>query len=98
METEQVLRQQFTAAIRKSFNPCPLIGEKWFNFHANGKPADLEFTGAGKLAKATCKRPEQVARTIVKNLALGKVAAEVEVTSDSIILVRLKESSAVQEA
>jgi len=94
---QEQLKDRFIRAIRRSFSPCPLIGEKWFRFYPNGKPADLQFVGCAKLSKAMGKNRKVIAQTIVKNLHLRDLEASVEITPDDRINVRLKKSSAVKK-
>ena len=91
------LKERFIRAIRKSFTPCPLIGDKWFHFHASGKPADLQFVGCDKLAKAMGMNRKVIAQTLVKNLHLRDLKASVEITPDDRINVRLQKKSAAGE-
>jgi arginyl-tRNA synthetase len=89
-KTQDVLKGRFMKAIKKSFRPCPLIGEKWFHFHPEGKPADLQFLGCQKLAKAMGRNATYVAQTIIKNLYLRDIEASIEITSDARINLRLQ--------
>ena len=98
METERVLTERFRKAIKKSLNPCPLIGQKWFRFYSTGKPADFEFIGTNKLAKASKKPAQRLAETIVRNLDLGEIPAQIRITSEFVILVNIEKPSAVQDA
>jgi len=86
---EELAKAQFVRAIKKVFpDPTPLIGDKWFRCHPDGKPADLEFAGVMKLAKATGSSPQKIAAMIVKYLALDKLRAEAHVTKGYRILLR----------
>ncbi len=92
MNMQDELKERFVQAIRKSFQPCPLIGEKWFCFHPDGEPADLQFVGCDKLAKAMGMNRKTIAQTIVKNLYLRELKASIEITSDDRINIRLEKN------
>ena len=86
---EDIAKEQLVKAIRKALpKPTPLIGEKWFRFHPNGQPADLEFTGIGKLAKATGLPIDRIAKKVIRNLSAQTLESEIELTEDFRILVR----------
>ncbi len=89
MDMKEVLTERFTEAIKKSLPKTPLIGPKWFKLHANGKPADFQFAGCTKLAKATTLRPHRVVEKILRNLDLKDIASKVEPTPDFKINVTL---------
>ena len=91
MDMKQVLTERFTAAIRKALPKTPLIGPKWFRFYPNGKPADFQFTGCGKLAKATKKDPRRVAQAILKHVRLTDLNAVATLTEDEKINVVLRD-------
>jgi len=80
-DIQAVLTARFIAAIRKSFNPCPLLSPKWFKYYPNGKPADFQFTGLYKLAKATTRPQALITQMIIKNLDLKGVEADVRSTT-----------------
>jgi hypothetical protein len=86
---QEELTQRFVAAIRKSFQPCPLIGPKWFQL-VEGPPPQFQFTALGKLAKAVCKNPLRVAQTVARNLDLGGLPVAEVVPGESGITVNLK--------
>ena len=90
MNVENLLTKRFTAAIKKSFAQCPLIGPKWFRHHASGRPAHFQFTGVEKLAKATSGQPQWVAKRILRNLDTTGLNVEILVTQDCKINVTLK--------
>ena len=89
MDIKQVLTERFTEAIRKSLPKNPLIGPKWFKLHPNGKPADFQFTGCTRLAKATTLRPHRVVDKILKAVDLKDIASKIETTDDFKINVTL---------
>ena len=91
MDIKDVLTERFTKAIRKSLPKTPLIGPKWFKLYPNGKPADFQFTGCSKLAKAACKKPKHILDMILKNLSVKDIAANVSPTNDFKISVTLKD-------
>ncbi len=76
-------KAQLVKAIRKVFpDPTPLIGDKWFRPHPKGKPADMEFTGVSRLAKATGVPIRKVAQQILKNVSLDKIPATARIARD----------------
>lgn len=78
---EDLAKAQLMKAIRKTFpDPTPLIGEAWFQYHADGDPAEMVFSGVKKLAKATGISDEKVARLLLRHLAADKIGAEVRLT------------------
>jgi len=90
MDIKDALTERFTEAIQRALPRCtPLIGPKWCTLYPNGKPADFQFTGCGKLAKATTMRPEKILAKILANLAVDDLAASVEATEDHKINVTL---------
>ena len=90
MDIRQLIRQRFTQAIAKSYQPCPLIGPSWFRFRPASEPTSFQFTGCQKLAKALCRTPARVAQKIVANLCLDGIAADVKITEDDKIILNFK--------
>jgi len=90
-DIKDVLVKRFTKAIKRSLPKCPLIGPKWFKLYPNGKPADFQFTGCRKLAKAACKKPEYMLKMMLKNLSVKDIAEKVTPTRDFRINVTLKD-------
>jgi hypothetical protein len=96
IDMQTLLTARFIAAIRKTFNPCPLIGANWFKYYPDGKPVDFQFAGLRRLAKAAARRPAAVAQLVIANLDLKGVEAVVRMTSkEDAINVRLKSSPAL---
>ncbi len=85
----ELLTDRFKKSIRKSFTPCPLIGEKWFRTGSKKSDVDFVFLGSPKLAKAMGLNVQHIAQTLVKNLSFKGLDAKVEITPESIINVRL---------
>lgn len=81
----QQLSQRLTKAVRKSFEPCPLIGEKWLKEYPNGRPADLRYFGIPKLSKATGKTPERTMQAVLKNISFKGLPVAVSTTDDFLI-------------
>jgi hypothetical protein len=90
LETNELLIKRFTKAIGKSFAQVPLIGPRWFKWYGSAKPPYFQFIGVRKLAKATATTPDEVVRRILKHLNMKGVDAEVQVTADAKINLRLK--------
>ncbi|MCD4825576.1 MAG: hypothetical protein K8S55_13355 [Phycisphaerae bacterium] len=84
---------RFIKGIRKSFDPCPLIGPKWLQEFPNGKPADFRFFGIVKLAKAMGYPPARVAQILMRNVSLGGIDVDVSVTDDFLIDINHKGKS-----
>lgn len=80
------LHRRIVAAIAKSFSPCPLIGPKWFRYVGGNNPS-YQFTGIGRLAKATCGQPKRVAQILVSNLSLVGLPVAAQVDSNSTIII-----------
>lgn len=88
---EELAKAQLVKAIKKTFpDPTPLIGEKWFKYHPEGQPADMEFTGTARLAKATGAPAKKVANNLIRNLELDKLGCEAQVAKNYDILLRRK--------
>ena len=71
--SEQI-KERIIAAIAKSYQPCPLIGPKWFQTPQTGH-VGFEFVGAGKLAKAVHRTKQEVCRDIMANFDVVKFPA-----------------------
>ncbi len=89
-EMHEKLTERFVKAIHKSFDPCPLIGPKWFRSYPTGKPADFRFAPRN-LAKAMGMKVPMVARIVVRHLDLKGIDADVEILTDGTIDVTLGE-------
>ena len=89
MDIKEVLTERFIKAIKKSLPQTPLIGPKWFKLYPKGRPADFQFTGCVKVAKAACKSPTFILQAIMKNLSIDDVAAKVTTGQDFTINVTL---------
>ena len=86
---EELAKAQLIKAIKKVFpDPTPLIGDKWFKCHADGKPADMEFIGMAKLSKATGSGAKKIAAGIVRNMDLDKLGCDAVVAKNHSILLR----------
>jgi hypothetical protein len=76
-EIPRQLQERFIAAIRASFEPCPLIGPKWFRWRAEGNPPRFEFTGARRLAKALGgMKTEKVNQKILRKARLDELGLD----------------------
>lgn len=88
---EQELTDRFIAAIKKSFEPCPLIGPKWFRFHPRKSTWDFVFVGLPKLAKAGGKKLNITSVMIRKNVNLtGLPIAETKFDEDGKVYIRFQ--------
>jgi hypothetical protein len=68
-ELFDVLKDRFIKGIRKSFQPCPLIGPKWLQEFPYGRPADFRFFGVRKLSKATGHPINHILRVLTQNVS-----------------------------
>ncbi len=92
MDIEQVLKDRLIEAIKKSLNPCPLIGEKWFKFRPSGDPAHMMFTGIAKLSKATKCRPQRLSETIINNFNHDGINVSIRTKGDGTILLKVADA------
>jgi len=84
-ELFDVLKDRFIKGIRKSFQPCPLIGPKWLQQFPYGRPADFRFFGVRKLAKATGHPINHVLRVLTQNVSFEGLDVEVEIRGGMLI-------------
>jgi hypothetical protein len=84
MDIEDKLKRRFSQAIRRSYDPCPLIGPKWFQYNPDGKPAHFQFVGGKKLAKAASGSPRMALRRVLKNLNVRDLNARAEIVGQEI--------------
>jgi hypothetical protein len=83
MDWKEDIKARLIAAIRKTFPaPTPLVGPKWFVAPPGGKPADYQFLGVRKLAKATGIGVPNVARFIACNLDLAGLDVRVAIEDE----------------
>lgn len=92
MDIEQILKSRLIEAIKKSLNPCPLIGEKWFKFRPGGNPAHMIFIGVAKLSKASKCRPERLSNTIVDKFNRDGINVSIWAKGDGTILVKVADA------
>ena len=87
MENElfDVLKDRFIKGIRKSFQPCPLIGPKWLQQFPYGRPADFRFFGVRKLSKATGHPINHILRVLTQNVSFEGLDVEVEIRGGMLI-------------
>lgn len=85
MDLEEQLREEFRRAINELVKPPVLVGEKWLRSCPSGKPADFQFMGTGKMAKATGKAPGRIARGLLKILKLKEIGLRAEVAPNGTI-------------
>ncbi len=90
MDIEKELIKRFAEAIKKSFEPCPLIGPKWLVRLPEGKSADFRYMGMPKLAKATGKHIESVVKHVIRNLDLSGLNASISVDPEGLVDVKIK--------
>ncbi len=80
------LSDKFIQAIKESFDPCPLVGRKWFKTHTRGTPADFTFE-TRNLAKAMGMKPSLVAKIVLRRVRLDNESARARVSREGDILV-----------
>jgi hypothetical protein len=84
-ELFDVLKDRFIKGIRKSFQPCPLIGPKWLQKFPYGRPADFRFFGVRKLSKATGYPINHILRVLTQNVSFEGLDVEVEIRGGMLI-------------
>lgn len=82
MNVEELLTDRFIKAVKKSFQPCPLIGPKWFSYNDKISPPCFQFTGVKSLAKATSSQQRAIAERVLRNLDTSGIDADVEITPE----------------
>ena len=78
-ELNEQITERFVKAIRKSFEPCPLIGPKWLQVYPNGRPADFRFVGIPKLAKAAGRPVDKTRQILMRNLSLTGLQVDMKI-------------------
>lgn len=86
----ELLEERFAQAVRKCFQPCPLIGPKWLKAYPKGRPADFQWVGGPKVAKAVGRQVWPVTNQILKTLDRRGIDAEFEITRSARINVHLR--------
>ena len=81
----EALKERFVKGIRKSFQPCPLIGPKWLQAYPYGRPADFRFFGIRKLAKATGRPTQKVVQMLMRNVSFAGLDVDVEIKGGLLI-------------
>jgi arginyl-tRNA synthetase len=85
MSLEDQLREKFAQAIKEMIKPPVLVGPKWLRHYRKGKPADFQYIGVSKVAKATGKDIDRVASMLLKRVDLGSMGLKVELAADGTI-------------
>ncbi|MCK5114626.1 MAG: hypothetical protein KAR11_07690 [Phycisphaerae bacterium] len=84
------IAERFIKAVRKSFEPCPLIGPKWLQEYPKGHPADFRFVGLPKLAKAAGRSIERTQQIFMKNLSLNGLDVDVKIVEGRYVDLNIK--------
>jgi hypothetical protein len=84
-DRHQRLSGKFIQAIKESFDPCPLVGHKWFKTDPSGTDADFAFE-TRNLAKAMGMKPSLVAKIVLRRVRLENEGARARVSKDGDIL------------
>jgi hypothetical protein len=92
-DLQKAVTDRLVAGIDKSFDPCPLVGPKWFKTHPKGNPADYTFD-TRKLAKAMGMKSEFVAKIVLKHTDFTGLGVEVKINSQGVIHVNFPASGA----
>jgi hypothetical protein len=82
------LTAAFKKGIDKSFDPCPLVGDKWFRHYPSGKPAHFT-VDCRKLAKAMGMKPLTVGKIILSHTRLAPFGATARVSDNGVVHVML---------
>lgn len=90
MITEKDLWERIDRAIRELIKPPVLTSQRWLRHYPNGKPADFQFMGTLKLAKATGKDVHRIAGMLLRRLDPEGVGLTAEVAADGVINFRKK--------
>jgi arginyl-tRNA synthetase len=85
MNLEEELSKRFAKAINDAIKPPILIGAKWLQACPSGQPADFQFTGVPKIAKATGRPKERIAPMLLKRMDLSDLRLRAEVTPTGLI-------------
>ena len=83
------LKQRFEKAIAANIRPPILVGPNWVRACPDGQPADFEFIGAPRIAKATQRDPVRVAKWLLDKMDLAGLPVTVRVTPDGMIHLRV---------
>ena len=85
MNLQDELTRRLSEAIRQQVKPPVLIGANWMKACPGGKPCDFQYLGAQKVAKATGKPFELVAKNLLKQVKPEELDLKVELTEDELI-------------
>ena len=88
MSTEKDLWERIEKAIGEMIKPPVLTSPTWLRHFPEGRPADFQFMGTLKIAKATGKDVHRIAAKLLKQLDLESLGREAEVAADGVINIR----------
>ena len=95
---EEILRQRFAKAIRKTFEICPLIGPKWLRPCPSREQADFEFIGIPKLAKAMGMQVPFVGKLVLKHFDKRGIDAEFVLSATGKVRITLRKKAGDKES
>ncbi len=98
MTTEKELWEKIDQAIHDMIKPPVLTSPRWLRHYPDGKPADFQFFGTLKVAKATGKDVHRIAGMLLKRLDLAKLGLSSEVQPDGVINFRKQAKGAKARA
>ena len=90
MDLLNELKARFTKAIQEHVKPPVLIGPNWLMACPGGKPADFQFHGAPKIAKATKRDIARVASMLLKRLDLSGLNVTTRIEENGVISIFVK--------
>lgn len=88
MIAQKDLWEAIDRTIQEMIKPPVLTSSRWLRHFPKGKPADFQFTGTVKMAKATGKNVHRVAGKLLKQLPLESLGLTGEVTAEGFINIR----------
>lgn len=93
MDLLSKLKERFTKAINEHVKPPVLVGPNWLMACPGGKPADFQFHGAPKIAKATKRDTARVAAMLLKQLDLSGLDVTTRIEEDGVISIFVRKPS-----
>ena len=85
MNAAEELKRRFTRVIEENVRPPVLIGPKWFRYNPSGNPAEFQFLGSAKIAKATGKGARRVAKLLLERIELDDLGMTAQIAPDGVI-------------
>lgn len=76
------INDRLTAAIRKAFTPCPLIGANWLKEMPGRNPPDFRYYGIRRVAKATGWSAPRIAAAVLQGLTWDDLGVSCDLRDD----------------